>query len=177
MRKNKKGISPLIATVLVIGFTIVLAAMVITWGTRLFKTTVEETEAESKFTLACTTGLKVEVVRSGLEEGGTFAFTLRNSNQQRDIEDFFAVLNFVGGASERSEVIATSPADSGDAEVGIGDEVVEDEVSDNTLGFGVPVRYMVLVPEGETLESVDLFPQFTIDGTTRNCENSVRVNV
>lgn len=175
MKKNKKGISPLIATVLVIGFTIVLAALVITWGTRLFKTTVEETEAESKFTLACTTGLKVEVVRSNLEDGGTFAFTLRNSNQQRDIEDFFAVLNFEGGASERSEVTSTSPAASEEMEEILGE--VEEPASDNTLGFGVPKRYVVLVPEGETLESVDLFPQFTIDGDTRNCENSIRVNV
>lgn len=33
MLKNKKGISPLIATVLIIGFTIVIAFLVITWLT------------------------------------------------------------------------------------------------------------------------------------------------
>ena len=29
---SKRGISPLIATVLIVGFTIALAAMIITWG-------------------------------------------------------------------------------------------------------------------------------------------------
>ena len=58
--KGKKGISPLIATVLIIGFTIVLAALVITWGTGLFKRTVAETETVSKFNLLCTTGVDYE---------------------------------------------------------------------------------------------------------------------
>ena len=29
---NKRGVSPLIATVLIIGFTVALAAMIFTWG-------------------------------------------------------------------------------------------------------------------------------------------------
>jgi len=177
MNKNKKGISPLIATVLVIGFTIVLAAMVITWGTKLFKTTVEETEAESKFTLACTTGLKVEVVRNALAPD-VFSVTLRNNNQQRAIDDFVAVLNFEKGGSEQGS-IAGPIGDDGEA--------------DNRLAFPVPKEYRIELgaetsrtidlidseatpDERDALESVDLFPQFTIDGTTRNCENSIKVN-
>ena len=39
--KNKKGISPLIATVIIIGLTIVLAALVVTFGTNLVKKTTE----------------------------------------------------------------------------------------------------------------------------------------
>ena len=31
---DKRGISPLIATVLIIGFTVALAAVIITWGGR-----------------------------------------------------------------------------------------------------------------------------------------------
>ena len=63
MMTNKKGISPLIATVLVIGFTILLAALVITWGTNLFKDTVADTQVNSDFSIACTTGLKLEAER------------------------------------------------------------------------------------------------------------------
>ena len=33
---NKKGISPLIATVLLIGFAVALAAVVMTWGLGLY---------------------------------------------------------------------------------------------------------------------------------------------
>ncbi len=169
MRNNKRGISPLIATVLVIGFTIVLAAMVITWGTRLFQTTVEETEAESKFTLACTTGLKVDVVKRNLaDDFSTLSVTLKNTNQQQDVEDFVTVLNFADG-SERG--VASGPIS----------EVTNEP--DNSLIFPVPKEYTISLEEGNTrgtlenLESVDLYPQFTIDGNTRNCENSVRVNV
>ena len=36
-RMKKRGISPLIATVLIIGFTIVLAALVMQWGSGLFE--------------------------------------------------------------------------------------------------------------------------------------------
>jgi len=51
---NKKGISPLIATVLLIGFTIVLAALVMRWGGTLFKTTTQTTGCESQGRLQCT---------------------------------------------------------------------------------------------------------------------------
>ena len=34
---NKKGISPLIATVLILGFTVALAAIIMTWGTDFTK--------------------------------------------------------------------------------------------------------------------------------------------
>ncbi len=54
LRKDKKGISPLIATVLIIGFTIVIAALVITWGTNLFKRTQETTGERANINLACT---------------------------------------------------------------------------------------------------------------------------
>ena len=51
--KNKKGISPLIATVIIIGLTIVLAALVVTFGTNLVKKTTEDTEKQSSVTTAC----------------------------------------------------------------------------------------------------------------------------
>lgn len=51
---TKKGISPLIATVLLIGFTIVLAALVMRWGGTLFKTTTQTTGCESQGRLQCT---------------------------------------------------------------------------------------------------------------------------
>ncbi len=50
---QKKGVSPLIATVLIIGFTIVLAALVITWGTKLFKGTVQDTQKTIDFSKLC----------------------------------------------------------------------------------------------------------------------------
>ena len=83
--KNKKGISPLIATVLVIGFTIVLAAMVITWGTKLFKTTTEETGKTSQFNLLCTTGYDIEYsAKKGTgNEVGKIVILAKNKNDKK----------------------------------------------------------------------------------------------
>ena len=57
---EKKGISPLIATVLIIGFIIVLAALVFLWGTDLFKKVQEQTSTESETKLSCS-GLLLDV--------------------------------------------------------------------------------------------------------------------
>ena len=43
---KKRGISPLIATVLLIGFTIVLAALVFRWGGQFFNSQTEQTGEE-----------------------------------------------------------------------------------------------------------------------------------
>ncbi len=50
---DKKAVSPLIATVLIIGFTVALAAVVITWGSRFVQQTQEEVDITSQIGLAC----------------------------------------------------------------------------------------------------------------------------
>ena len=49
----KKGISPLIATVLIIGFTVAIAAIIITFGTDFIKKLSEKTEEEAKLSELC----------------------------------------------------------------------------------------------------------------------------
>ena len=51
--KNKKAISPLIATVLIIGFTIVLAAVVIQWGGQLVEKLKGQTDVSIELSDAC----------------------------------------------------------------------------------------------------------------------------
>ena len=65
MRKNKKGISPLIATVLLIGFTIVLAALVMRWGGTLFRETTQTTGCESQGRIACISQVEISVGNIG----------------------------------------------------------------------------------------------------------------
>lgn len=91
--KTKKGISPLIATVLIIGFTIVVAAMVIVWGTDLFKKTVTETEKTSQLSKACSS-TNIEVLNYKLNPDNTVDLTLKNSNQDYPLKDFKVVLNY-----------------------------------------------------------------------------------
>lgn len=51
--KNRKAISPLIATVLLIGFAVALAAIVMTWGGGFIRKTTETTETQAETTLLC----------------------------------------------------------------------------------------------------------------------------
>lgn len=51
--KSKKGISPLIATVLVIGFTVALAAIILTWGQTFTRGIQESTEMSTEIQLIC----------------------------------------------------------------------------------------------------------------------------
>ena len=59
--KEKKGISPLIATVLLIGFTIVLAALVMKWGGELFRNTTTTQGCMAEARLACASDIEIDV--------------------------------------------------------------------------------------------------------------------
>ena len=66
--RNKKGISPLIATVLLIGFTVALAGIVITWGSNFVKNITSGTEERTESTLACAGDLNFDrLVPSSME--------------------------------------------------------------------------------------------------------------
>jgi len=52
---KKKGISPLIATVLIIGFTVALAAIIITWSTGFTKKMQTQTEQTANTQVLCAT--------------------------------------------------------------------------------------------------------------------------
>lgn len=183
--KNKKGISPLIATVLVIGFTIVLAALVITWGTKLFKTTVEETQTTSNFNLACTTGLKLEATpdADSISDGdGVFDITLRNNNQDRVVTNFQFVLYDSSRVIQR---VLNAPEASPTADNAFAAMVggVENAVPANIkLDFPVPKVYRVRasgtgnVTVG-ALTKIEVYPMFTIEGTTKACETPITVNL
>ena len=72
MMHNNKGISPLIATVLLIGFTIVLGAMIITWGTDFFRSTTEKVDKDRENALLCTSRLEFQIVDVKCAEGKVF---------------------------------------------------------------------------------------------------------
>ena len=60
--KTKKGISPLIATVLLIGFTVALAAVIMTWGLDYIKKTTEKTGETTEEQLSCANDLQFEII-------------------------------------------------------------------------------------------------------------------
>ncbi len=58
---SKRGISPLIATVLLIGFTVALAAVIMTWALGYFQETTESVNLETEKYMLCTNKLRLEV--------------------------------------------------------------------------------------------------------------------
>jgi len=58
---KKRGISPLIATVLLIGFTIVIAALVMIWGSNLVKERAEKIGAKSEAQISCAAKIEIDL--------------------------------------------------------------------------------------------------------------------
>lgn len=58
---NKKGITPLIATVLLIGFTVALAAIIMTWGTEFIRGTTDNVDKQRDTALLCTSQLDFQL--------------------------------------------------------------------------------------------------------------------
>lgn len=93
---NKRGISPLIATVLIIGFTVALAAIIITWGGRFVSDIQDDVDVSTQVGLACSK-LDFEIVRvtckdsvtGGLgPDGGDLDKITINSDIDIDIDGF-----------------------------------------------------------------------------------------
>lgn len=59
MMFRKKGISPLIATVLIIGFTVALAAIIMTWGTTFSKGMQKASEEQANIEMICSNNQQV----------------------------------------------------------------------------------------------------------------------
>ncbi len=98
MKINKKGISPLIATVLLIGFTIVLAALVITWGGELFRKTTKNTGETYDFSLLCTTKYNLEYSAKRLQNN-QIEVTAKNNNEY-NIYGFLFIVRSADGKAE-----------------------------------------------------------------------------
>ena len=61
MKMFKRGISPLIATVLIIGFTVALAAIIMTWGTTFSKGIQKSTETTTDEQMACAQEVQISL--------------------------------------------------------------------------------------------------------------------
>ena len=98
---GEKGITPLIATVLLIGFTVALAAVIITWGGSFVDSMTKRTTATTDVTLKCVTELKFSISKVTCDEankGHIKSVTVEN-NGNLDIVEL---------------TLRTSPGDEGD---------------------------------------------------------------
>lgn len=83
----KKGVSPLIATVLIIGFTIALASSIIIWGTGFTKLMQKSAEELSLRSITCTTDVMI-TIKHACTEGELGVKVLVENYGVKDIESF-----------------------------------------------------------------------------------------
>ena len=88
---QKRGISPLIATVLLVGFTVALSAVVITWGTQFIQKTQEDVDVQTETGLSCA-DVNFDVTSTTCS-GGSLAVHVK-SNSKQDVSGF--ILRAIG---------------------------------------------------------------------------------
>jgi flagellin-like protein len=154
--RNKKAISPLIATVLLIGFTIVLAALVFQWGGQLFKETTRSTGCESQGRIACTSNVEITLGDIGLStqnstvaklivNNGVSSNTITTLNVQLEMQD--------GSIKTKPVVVAINAGDSQDVSSLVG------AVFTPVGGSTYPIKAVHVIPG---------FVQTGTDGSTCN---------
>ena len=155
----KKGISPLIATVLIIGFTIVLAAVIMQWGGSFVRHLTEEQQIKTEAQTKCI-NLDFEIGTPTLNqtsEGWNWTFSITNSG---DIE----ISHFVVQVLKDNEPIYTLTSDLPGVP-GFTTKTYE-------LANQTPQEYS----SGENYQ-LKLIPKIMIDDTEEPCGNAWKTSM
>src|SRR3989344_1221070 len=114
MRFNKRGISPLIATVLIIGFTVALAAVIITWGTGFVQKTQEDVGKQADLSVACSTlNFDIESISCSGSVGSITlgSVSLSSSTSQKIIDVILRVYDGNGAATVDQNTLGSGGLD------------------------------------------------------------------
>ena len=148
---EKKGISPLIATVLLIGFTIVLAAVVMRWGGEFVRETTEETTCIAEAATACI-DLRSEITNAVDNAPTTSSVTVTISSSSDQVIDGFRILLWQETTTAATEEFSDS-----------GDELQPYET----------LTYEITYQAGSIIDRVEAFPIITVeDCPSETCQES-----
>lgn len=160
MFSNKRGISPLIATVLIIGFTVALAAVIMVWGQGFIKDMQSKTQAESDIQLSCAQDVKLEVSDACRESGdANLKVTVKNDGNKD-------LTSLTLRAYESSSKIA-STSDTG---------ALGSLAAFGVKTFTIPSALLTGGTTGITtlasLKQVEIIPHITVSGKDTTCPQS-----
>lgn len=129
---DKRGISPLIASILLIGFTVALAAFIMTWGVDYFKDIMEKSKAQSDQALRCSSELNFEILAANcssdsitIDNRGNIditSLTFRTFVAGQDVTPFkttgipalgVKTFNITLAGVQKVQVLAAIPSESG----------------------------------------------------------------
>ena len=147
-KEMKKGISPLIATVLIIGFTIVVAALVFTWGIDLFKKVQGETSSDIEVKTYCMQSINPILKNVGYTSNRIEA-VIDNTGKE-------SILGF------RYRLI-------------MGDKITNGKATKATDAYGV-TKYVIGFPAGAIPSLVEFFPIVKIKNKEYTCERTLSKN-
>ena len=145
-KRMKKAISPLIATILIVGFTIVLAALVMRWTGTFFTTTTTETGEASEVAITCVSNIQFSVQDSCIE-GNKIKILVQNKGTQPINAFIFQVFG-------RDTLTTSTPTG------------LAVYASDNFLANYTSIPFASLPNE---IERVKIFPKILVNGEEQVC--------
>ncbi len=151
---RKRGISPLIATVLIIGFTVALAAVIMTWGQGFSKSMQQSTESTTNIQLTCANDVQFEVKAACWDVATSMVKITVANNGNKDLKSITARV-------KQTETL-------------IG--VKQDLPALSAFGLNVyEVDPSLLAPpiDGELVTEVELIPVIDVSGKDTTCANSI----
>ena len=141
---RKRGISPLIATVLLIGFTIALAVIIFFWINSFTEERIGKTKEIVEAELSCVTGIDIGIYEACVDSSGVH-LTLEN-RKNNDIDGF--IVRFESDQSTEAEVLEV----------------------DKKLG-GLELAIMTLEPERIIIpDTVFIVPKLSLGGKVALCQ-------
>lgn len=140
---KKRGISPLIATVLIIGFTIVVGSLILIWGGDLLDKIKSDTETKSLTKLTCATKINLNIINA-CDMSNSVIINIENKGD-KDINGLIVRL--------------------------IGDETKVEKVEEKFSSYGVR-KITIPYVDITDLKTIDVFPRVLIDGEEATCEPS-----
>jgi len=150
--KERKGVSPLIATVLIIGFTVVLAVLVINWALPFVRDLQEQTEESSNIQITCAQDV-IFSIRDVCDSGANQVKLTISNDGNKDIDKFI-------GRFFRS-----------------GDDVDQKDIDFDSGGNGLgsfDIESDTISVTSEPIKNVELIPVVTIGGKETSCVNNIR---
>lgn len=150
---ERKGISPLIATVLIIGFTVVLAVVVMNWALPFVRNLQETTEESSNIQILCAQDV-VFAVRDVCDSGTNQVKVTVSNDGIKNIDKFV-------GRFFRSE----SSVDQRELVFGSNGNGIKSFDIESDPGIAVT---------SEPIKKVELIPIITIGGKSVTCSTNVR---
>ena len=150
MKMSKKGISPLIATVLILGFTVALAAIIMNWGTKFTRDIQQSTSESATANIACSQDVVLNI---------------RN------------VCRTTSGADNIYNILVANDGKADIVKLNVRLYKSESDVASDTLTetigkFSLKTLMSTKAPTGG-VKKVELIPSIQIEGKTVTCSSNI----